>query len=629
MASTLQVDLTKPSRDDRKYRLIQLDNELRAVVISDPATEKAAAALAVRVGYLCDPPNVQGLAHFCEHMLFLGTEKYPKETEYTEFLQQHGGTFNACTSVEYTTYFFDIANKHLEEGLDRFAQFFVAPLFNENSKDRELNAVESEHSKNHHVDSWRLRQLHAHTAKPGHPYSTFGTGNKYTLQDRPAELGIDVRKELLKFHSQYYSSNLMTLAVLGRGNLDELADLVKSLFQPVLNKRLPVFEFSEPLSSDELQMWIEVVPVKEMREIRMEFPIPDIHEHYKANPLFYVAHLLGHEGQGSILSYLKMKGWCNSLVAGPSDGAKGFAFFIVNMELTEEGEDHLNEIVMAVFQFINMLQREGPKQWIYQECSDLLAMEYQFKDKETSRKTVEHVARNIHEYSSTDVLSGPYLMSEFRPDLISSAMERLRPHLLRVFHISKKFDGLTTQEEPWYGVKYTSRRIDQRVLDQWTEAPPIPQLHLPPINEFIPTNFDQCPVDRASPYPVLIKNTDMSRVWFQQDTTFLLPKAGLYFLITTPAAYRDPTSWCLTLLFVQMLKDAVNEYAYNAELAGISYTISVSVYGIKLELFGFQHKQPLLLDKLVTRMANFTVDQGRFTVNKDEASLEGTCTAVA
>ena len=59
--------------------------------------------------------------------------------------------------------------------------------------------------------------------------------------------------------------------------------------------------------------------------------------------------------------------------------------------------------------------------------------------------------------------------------------------------------------EPWYGVKYSSKRIDGGLLDQWNEAAPIPDLHLPPVNEFIPTNFDQCPVDNATPYPVLIK----------------------------------------------------------------------------------------------------------------------------
>lgn len=73
----------------------------------------------VLAGYLSDPENIPGLAHFCEHMLFLGTEKYPKENEYTQFLSEHAGSANAFTSGEHTNYYFDVSHEHLEGALDR------------------------------------------------------------------------------------------------------------------------------------------------------------------------------------------------------------------------------------------------------------------------------------------------------------------------------------------------------------------------------------------------------------------------------------------------------------------------------------------------------------------------------
>ncbi|KAJ1339328.1 hypothetical protein BSLG_006029 [Batrachochytrium salamandrivorans] len=97
-----------------------LYNGLQAVVISDPSTDKAAAAMDVHVGHLCDPEGVAGLAHFCEHLLFMGTEK---------FLSEHGGQSNAFTSAENTNYHFEVSASNLEGALDRFAQFFICPLF--------------------------------------------------------------------------------------------------------------------------------------------------------------------------------------------------------------------------------------------------------------------------------------------------------------------------------------------------------------------------------------------------------------------------------------------------------------------------------------------------------------------
>lgn len=77
--------------------------------------------------------------------------------------------------------------------------------------------MDSEHKKNLQSDSWRLFQLEKNLSSPDHPYSQFGTGNLETLQDAPGREGLDVRDELIKFHSKYYSANIMKLVILGRG----------------------------------------------------------------------------------------------------------------------------------------------------------------------------------------------------------------------------------------------------------------------------------------------------------------------------------------------------------------------------------------------------------------------------
>ena len=107
-------------------------------------------------------------------MLFLGTEKYPDENEYIKYLQDHGGNCNACTDMHDTCYYFDVNYPYLDGALDRFAQFFIKPLFTESATDREMKAVDSENAKNITSDDRRSYQFDHSLAKTTHPFHKFG-----------------------------------------------------------------------------------------------------------------------------------------------------------------------------------------------------------------------------------------------------------------------------------------------------------------------------------------------------------------------------------------------------------------------------------------------------------------------
>lgn len=95
---------------------------------------------------------------------------------------------------------------------------------NESSSERQLNAVDSEHSKNLQNDEWRKFQLSKHISKKDHPYNKFSTGDKTTLTNP------NLRKMLLDFYNQNYSSNLMKLTVYSNENPDNLTEWIKDMF---------------------------------------------------------------------------------------------------------------------------------------------------------------------------------------------------------------------------------------------------------------------------------------------------------------------------------------------------------------------------------------------------------------
>ena len=117
---------------------MRLPNNLRCLLVQDADLEKSAACLQVNVGNLHDPPHAQGLAHFLEHMLFLGTRKFPEENHYSKLVQGNGGQKNAATGEDYTYYYFDVKEGTFPEAVDVFSQFFKEPLFTEAATEREM-----------------------------------------------------------------------------------------------------------------------------------------------------------------------------------------------------------------------------------------------------------------------------------------------------------------------------------------------------------------------------------------------------------------------------------------------------------------------------------------------------------
>ena len=197
-----------PQNDHSSYKVLVLPNQLRVVLVSDPNATEAAAAIDVNAGSFNNPAGVDGLAHFCEHMLFLGTKKYPGKSEYSSFLSANGGYDNAYTSTQNTNYYFAVNLDALEEALDRFAQFFIAPLFTANSTYSEMNAVNSEYDKDLNDPGWKAWQLLKNVSNPQHPFSRFSVGSIGTLNIT------DIRDRLIKYYNTSYSANQVCLYIL-------------------------------------------------------------------------------------------------------------------------------------------------------------------------------------------------------------------------------------------------------------------------------------------------------------------------------------------------------------------------------------------------------------------------------
>ena len=600
--------------DEHQYRYLTLNNGLRVLLVHDQHAQKAAAALAVNVGHFDDPSDREGLAHYLEHMLFLGTEKYPKVGEFQSFISQHGGSNNAWTGTEHTCFFFDVELDAFENALDRFSQFFTAPLFNEEALDKERQAVDSEYKMKLSDDSRRLYQVTKELVNPEHPFAKFSVGNIETLGDRN---GQTIRQEILDFHQQQYSADLMTLTLSGNQALDQMQSWVEQRFSGIVNHQRQGKKVDVSIvGSESTGVRVFVEPIKEIRKLILTFPMPSMDEHYSIKPLSFFAHLLGYEGEGSLMMQLKEKGWITSLSAGGGASGSNYRDFTVSCSLSVEGLTKVDEITQAVFQYIKLIEKEGMQEWRYLEKRAVLESAFRFQEPARPMDVVSHLVMNMQHYPEHDVVYGDYKMECYDEALQISLLQHFTVDNMRSTLIAQGLEY--DRQAKWYFTPYSVRPFAKEQKQSFQCINPGWEFELPGKNPFICYDLDPAELEETKTHPTLLQELDGFKLWHLQDTEFRVPKGVVYVAIDSPHSVASPRNIVKTRLCVEMFLDSLEKETYQAEIAGMGYNMYTHQGGVTLTISGFSRKQPQLLNMILERFASRQFSPARFETIKSQ-----------
>jgi len=604
-------DLIVSPADAYSYRYMELENGLKVMLVRTPEADKASAALSVNVGSMDDPEGREGLAHFLEHMLFLGTEPFPEPDEYQQFIKQNGGSHNAFTSYAQTTYFFDVDNEQLSGALERFAPFFISPTFNEAYVDREKNAVHAEYSANLKEDGRRIFSAQKMAMNPEFTFSNFSTGNLDTLSDRDDS---KIRDELITFYKTHYSSDRMTLVIAGDYELDQLGNKARNLFSDIPKRDV---HFERPDVSvfvpEQLPLDMYIKPVKEIRELRFTFPLPEIISQYQHKPVQLLSNLIGHEGDGSILALLKKKGWAESLSAGRSLSTRHASTMVVGIGLTKSGLLHQEEITSILMEYIDLIRTNGIPDYIKEEQKMLNEMTFRFQEHGPISNYTTRLSSNMLIFPVEDTIYGDYRSEPASEELMRKYLSGLTAdNMLRVL-IAPGVDTDTT--DPWYGTEIKIRPSDYQKPEtsEWTGA-----LHLPKANPFVPENLETAPGE-ASDTPELVASENGYQLWYYPEHEFDAPRAQVLISIKVPEIKESAEQRVLARLYARTVTEALNTYSYPASLAGLNYRLSATSDGLEIAVGGYFDKLPVLLEQIFTEMKNMDISGEEF--NRYQASL--------
>ena len=282
------------------------------------------------------------------------------------------------------------------------------------------------------------------------------------------------------------------------------------------------------------------------------------------------------------------------------------------------------EIVKVFFQYVSLLREEPPKEWIFNEQKNMTDVDFKFRQKLTPEKFVSGISSLMQDPLPRKwLLSGQSVLREFAPTLIENCIKCMTPDNLRITLVSRDFPaGKLDKKEKWYGTEYADMKIDPEFMQELREAASVtakdrlPALHLPHENSFVPTKLEveRKEVKEPARHPALVRNDPIARTWWKKDDTFWVPRANLLISLKSPIVRASAENFVKARIYTDLVRDALETYAYDADIAGLSYVVSLDSKGLVLDLRGYNDKLSVLLEQILITMRDVEFRQERFDI---------------
>lgn len=614
------LPLLNPDLKERKTLKLVLQNGVQALIISDPSTDQSAASVTVDAGSWDDPLEFPGMAHFCEHMLFMGTKTYPDENDFFSLMANYGGTTNAMTTSSQTIYMFSSQENGFLPLLDRFAHFFIDPLFNPAQIAREMHAVDQEFSKSLEHDGWRTAMVLKETGNPNHPHRMFSCGNSATLSHIPQEA-------LLKWHSEHYGAKQIHVAIYSSLGMDTLVQNVVDAFGPILEIKPPArIDPKIRITSAEQKGHVTYIePIQKKQSLLLLWELPLELSEDKNQSIDLIAYALKRGQKNSLYETLKQEGMIDYLTVDVDTiGNVQHRFLEISLELTDLGCAQVDTVIQRVYQALALFRQTGIPHYLFQERNAAAKLNYQYQSRQDAFSFIMQIGETISHEPLSTYPRAQLIGEHYDQATLEKALAFLTPENSLVFFMApeKTTQVSLDRKEKWMGVNYTVKPISTDWIKLWTKAEPHSNIRMAPPNPFLPSRIDLVQDVFSETTPLLISSQSLGKAYYARCPEYGTAEASLRVHILSPLFNREKKSQVLMELYCDHLTDLLHPTLSAASQAGFSVSIFPDHFKLNLRIDGFSDKCSELLQEILRQMPLTPPSEEQFTLYYQRAKKD-------
>lgn len=433
---------------------------------------------------------------------------------------------------------------------------------------------------------------------------------------------------VLDFWKNYYSASRMFLAVQSQQSICEMVELINELFNKIPTDNLPAPKFTvnqEPFCLKKFHKIYKVVSIGSINKITFSWFLPSVLKLYKIKPLEYIAWIVGHEGKGSLINYLRKYNYAMELDAGVEDDFYSnsiYSLFSITIQLTDLGLKNVDTVIGLTFSYLNLVRQQGISEDIFKQIKILAENDFNLSENKNACDHVIELSSNMMYYDEEDYLGGSILYYEYSPESIEDFLKLMTVNRVALFIFAKEFDSSDIfLIDPIFGTNYIKDNFTEELEDKWSKIQPDPFFKIPNENQYLTTNFSILPQCTDIKYPKKILEDEHIELWHKQDNHFKLPKGYIMLNFITQMPSKSLENNVHFDLFLDSIVFLLNEDTYPPTMAQLNYSIQVFISGFEITFDGFNEKLPLLVDIVINCLKNYKslMTEEIFTMLKSQA----------
>jgi len=444
------INIKLAINDKRNIKGIILKNGIKVILVSDPKINKSACCVGVKAGHYDD--EFSGCAHFLEHLLFMGSEKYPDSRDFSSYLEKCGGINNAYTSHYNTCYYIELDSSFLEKGIDMLSWFFREPILDMKYIKSEMEIIDSEHKKNILSDHWIIDDLFRKFSKnQNSKYAKFGTGNLDSLKDITKE-------DIMKFYDKHYKTDNFYVCIVDSKDMNEM-----------IKKYIPYFNDIEPKLKKELN-----IPDEKLSLVNNNIIVfKSISEHNFLDIFFitkcresnntdyqlikFITHLIGAEYENSLTFYLKEKNLIKNLFTNVNYFLDVDGIINIKIMLYDNNKDNLLKTISIFYLFLDKLINLDKKTFkhLYNNYQSIKLISFLYHDKSSATNMCINTVENMIYGNINDAIIRNFKVEDYHDDIYNKFKKNIKNYVLKfITNIKLDLEKIKFTKSKYYNTDY-------------------------------------------------------------------------------------------------------------------------------------------------------------------------------